>query len=95
MRAPNPDCPVCSVAQGRILVDLSRATLDDLVERFLKVNLGYGAELSVNHDSKLLFDIEETENVSKKLSELGMCFPTTCDYYIVLTVVQVSQMIAS
>ncbi|TGO31735.1 hypothetical protein BHYA_0422g00060 [Botrytis hyacinthi] len=71
-REPNPDCPVCSVAQTRLLVDMSRATLNDLVEGFLKLQLGYGEEFVVNNESGLLYDIEETENLDKKLSELGI-----------------------
>ncbi|KAG4032747.1 hypothetical protein MFRU_006g02110 [Monilinia fructicola] len=71
-REPNPDCPVCSVAQTRLLVDMSRATLNDLVEGFLKLQLGYGEEIVVNNETGLLYDVEETENLSKKLSELGI-----------------------
>ncbi|KAF7889291.1 uncharacterized protein EAF01_010784 [Botrytis porri] len=71
-REPNPDCPVCSVAQSRLLVDMSRATLNDLVEGFLKLQLGYGEEIVVNNESGLLYDVEETENLDKKLSELGI-----------------------
>ncbi|TAQ89344.1 hypothetical protein B7494_g2313 [Chlorociboria aeruginascens] len=72
IRAPNPDCPVCSVAQSRLLVDMSRATLNDLVEDFLRLQLGYGEEFSVNNEVGTLYDVEETENLSKKLSELGI-----------------------
>ncbi|KAG0651270.1 Pmt3-activating enzyme subunit 2 [Hyphodiscus hymeniophilus] len=72
IRAPNPDCEVCSVAQTRLLVDMSRATLNDLVEDFLRMELGYGDELSVKNEVGLLYDPEETENLSKKLSELGI-----------------------
>ncbi|TGO49705.1 hypothetical protein BCON_0203g00180 [Botryotinia convoluta] len=71
-REPNPGCPVCSVAQTRLLVDMSRATLNDLVEGFLKLQLGYGEEFVVNNESGLLYDVEETENLDKKLSELGI-----------------------
>jgi ubiquitin-like 1-activating enzyme E1 B len=81
MPTPNPDCPVCSVAQTRVLVDMSRATLNDLVENFLKLKLGYGDEIMVNHGDKSLYDIEETDNedlLSKKLSDLGIiiCLPS-------------------
>lgn len=71
-RPPNPDCPVCSVAQTRVLIDMSRATLGDLVEDFLKIELGYGEEIVVNHGNNLLYDVDETENLGKKLSELGI-----------------------
>ncbi|KAH9224509.1 hypothetical protein DL95DRAFT_378124 [Leptodontidium sp. 2 PMI_412] len=72
LRLPNPDCPVCSVAQTRLLVDMSRATLEDLVEDFLRLELGYGEEIVINHGDNLLYDVEETDNLSKKLSELGI-----------------------
>lgn len=72
IRPPNPDCPVCSVAQTRVLVDLSRATLNDLVEDYLRSELRYGEEFVVNNDSGILYDVEETENLSRKLSELGI-----------------------
>lgn len=78
MRAPNPDCPVCSVAQTRVLVDMSRATLNDLVENFLRLQLGYGEEFVVNHENDLLYDVEETDNLPKKLSELGMFVSWEC-----------------
>ncbi|KAL3421971.1 ThiF family protein [Phlyctema vagabunda] len=72
MRPPNPDCPVCSVTNTRVLVDMSRATLSDLVEGFLQLDLGYGEELVVNNDAGLLYDVDETENLTKKLTELGI-----------------------
>ncbi|AEO71264.1 55ed9a6b-a8f2-49cd-abf6-ef0515ff14b5 [Thermothielavioides terrestris] len=72
-RAPNPDCPVCSVFQTRAYVDLSRATLNDLVEDFLKLQLGYGdKEISVSNEVGILYDPDETDNLDKKLSELGI-----------------------
>lgn len=66
---------MCSVAQGQLLVDISRATLNDLVENFLRFELGYGEEIVVNHGDALLYDVEETDNLAKKLSELGMYSP--------------------
>jgi ubiquitin-like 1-activating enzyme E1 B len=50
---------------------MSRATLSDLVEDFLRLQLGYGEEFVVNNEVGLLYDVDETENLSKKLSELG------------------------
>jgi ubiquitin-like 1-activating enzyme E1 B len=72
MGAPNPDCPVCSVAQTRIEVDVEKTTLKDLVEDFLRSDLGYGEELVVNLDTNLLYDVEETDNLDLTLSALGM-----------------------
>ncbi|KAL2020536.1 hypothetical protein VTK56DRAFT_8336 [Thermocarpiscus australiensis] len=72
-REPNPDCPVCGVFQTRAYVDLSRATLNDLVEGFLKLELGYGEkEISVSNEVGILYDPDETDNLGKKLSELGI-----------------------
>ncbi|KAF9874492.1 ubiquitin-like activating enzyme [Colletotrichum karsti] len=72
-RAPNPDCPVCSVYQTTVSVDLSRATLKDLVEDFVRLELGFGEkEFAVNNDVGPLYDPDETENLSKKLSDLGI-----------------------
>lgn len=74
-REPNPDCPVCGVFQTRALVDLSRATLNDLVEDFVKLDLGYGdKEFSVRNDVGILYDPDETDNLEKKLSDLGEFF---------------------
>lgn len=71
-REPNPNCPVCSVFQTSAYVDLSRATLNDLVEDFLRLQLGYGdKEIAISTDAGILYDPDETENLSKKLSELG------------------------
>lgn len=50
---------------------MSRATLNDLVQDFLRLELGYGDEFVVNHGADLLYDVEETDNLTKKLSELG------------------------
>jgi ubiquitin-like 1-activating enzyme E1 B len=50
---------------------MSRATLNDLVEDFLRLQLGYGDEFVVSNEVGLLYDVDETENLNKKLSELG------------------------
>lgn len=78
-REPNPDCAVCGVFQTRAYVDLSRATLNDLVEGFLKLELGYGEkEISVSNEVGILYDPDETDNLGKKLSELGMFVGYLC-----------------
>ncbi len=51
---------------------MSRATLNHLVEDFLRLELGYGEEFVVNNEVGTLYDVEETENLSRKLSELGI-----------------------
>jgi ubiquitin-like 1-activating enzyme E1 B len=90
IRTPNPDCPVCSVAQTRIIVDMARATLGDLVEDFLRLQLEYGEEIVINHGSDLLYDIEETDNLSMKLSELGI-LTHHCYIFCLLTFLQASR----
>ncbi|MCJ1391780.1 E1 ubiquitin-activating protein uba2 [Xylographa bjoerkii] len=72
LRPPNPNCSVCGVTQSRLLVDASRATLKDLVEDVLKLQLGYGDEFSVNNEIGTLFDPELDDNLSKTFSELGI-----------------------
>ena len=94
IRAPNPDCQVCSVAQTRLLVDMSRATLNDLVEDFLRLELGYGEDISIKNEVGLLYDVDETDNLDKKLSELGNFDRTPVVLFSDL-VVQVSRVIAS
>ncbi len=69
---PNPECPVCSVVQVRAKVDLSRATLNDFIEDFLRPELGYGEkDIAVSNEVGILYDPDETDNLEKKLSDLG------------------------
>jgi len=68
---PKPGCPVCDVCQSRLAIDLTRATLEDLVEDFLKEQLGY-EEFSVSGDAGLLYDPDFDDNLPKKLTELGL-----------------------
>ncbi|KAF2637900.1 ubiquitin-activating enzyme E1 3 [Massarina eburnea CBS 473.64] len=72
LSSPNPDCPVCSVAQTTVEVDLARATLNDLVEGLLRLELKYGEEFSVNSGSSILYDPDEDINLSKTLTELDL-----------------------
>ncbi|KAI1491951.1 SUMO-activating enzyme subunit uba-2 [Biscogniauxia mediterranea] len=72
-RPPNPQCPVCSNYQTSVYVDLSKATLNDLVEGFVRMQLGYGErEFAVNSEDGLLYDPDETDNLEKKLIDLGV-----------------------
>jgi len=81
-RQPDPNCAVCGVFQTRAIVDLSRATLDDLVEDFVKLDLGFGdREFSVRNDVGILYDPDEMDNLGKKLSELGKLGPTRISCY--------------
>lgn len=77
-REPNPDCLVCGVYYTSVTVDIARATLNDIVEGFLKESLGYeDKEFVVSNEVGILYDVEETDNLDKKLSDLGM-FNFTC-----------------
>ncbi|KEZ46093.1 hypothetical protein SAPIO_CDS0942 [Scedosporium apiospermum] len=72
-RAPNPNCPVCGTYQTSAYVDMTRATLNDLVEDFVRLGLGYGdKEFIVSNEVGILYDVDETENLNKKLTELGI-----------------------
>jgi ubiquitin-like 1-activating enzyme E1 B len=70
---PNPDCPVCSVAQATLVVDTERATLNDLVEDLLRMQLGYGEEFSISTESGMaLYDPDEDQLLPKTFNELGL-----------------------
>ncbi|PNP54225.1 hypothetical protein THARTR1_05432 [Trichoderma harzianum] len=72
-REPNPDCPVCGVYYTGVIADLSRATLGDIVEELVKDQFGYGdKEFVVSNDVGVLYDPDETDNLGKKLTELGI-----------------------
>ncbi|OJD37633.1 uncharacterized protein BKCO1_6000164 [Diplodia corticola] len=72
LHPPKPECPVCSVAQTKLIVDTSRATLKDLVEDFLRLELGYGEEFSINSDAGVIYDPELEDNLPKKFGEIGL-----------------------
>ena len=60
------------------MVDLAQATLKDLVEDFVKLELGYGdKEVSVSNEVGILYDPDETDNLEKKLADLGNFFQTS------------------
>lgn len=72
-RQQNPNCPVCTSYYTGIHVDLSRATLNDVIEDFVKSQLGFGEkEFSITSDSGLLYDPDETDQLPKKLTDIGM-----------------------
>jgi hypothetical protein len=72
LKPPNPNCPVCSVAQGRVKIDPERATINDLVQDILRLQLGYGEELSLSNELGTIYDPDLEDNLPKKLSELGV-----------------------
>jgi ubiquitin-like 1-activating enzyme E1 B len=72
LNPPNPNCPVCSVAQAKVKIDLARATLNDLVENVLRQQLEYGEEFSINTEQGTIYDPDLEDNLPKKLSRLGI-----------------------
>ncbi len=72
LRPPIPDCSVCGVATSRIEVDPSRATLNDLVEDILRLQLGYGEELTINNEVGTVYDPDLDDNLDKKFEDLGI-----------------------
>ncbi|EXJ84516.1 ubiquitin-like 1-activating enzyme E1 B [Capronia epimyces CBS 606.96] len=72
LEKPNPECPVCSVAMGRVHVDLEKATLNDLVQDVLRTRLGYGEELTVLTDAGIVYDPDLEDNLEKKLTDLDI-----------------------
>lgn len=54
------------------MIDPSRATLNDLVEDVLKLQLCYGEEFSVNSEAGTLYDPELDDNLSKSFADLGI-----------------------
>ncbi|KAL9120327.1 MAG: hypothetical protein Q9187_003118 [Circinaria calcarea] len=72
LKPPNPECNVCGNTQSRLVVDTARATLNDLVEDVLKLQLGYGKEFTVNNEIGTLYDPELDDNLSKKFTDLGI-----------------------
>lgn len=72
LKPPNPNCPVCSVAMGRVEIDLRRATLNNLVEDVLRSQLGYGEEFSISNALGTIYDPDLEDNLPKKLLDLGV-----------------------
>lgn len=72
LHKPKPDCPVCSPAQALLEVDTSRATLQELVEDVLRLQLGYGEELSVETNAGVVYEPDLEDNLTKKFSEMGI-----------------------
>ncbi|KAB8342743.1 hypothetical protein FH972_022341 [Carpinus fangiana] len=74
IRPPRPDCAICGVTRVRIEVDLSRATLKDIVDSLLKTHLAYADDLSVRlqDNDGLLYDADFDDNLEKKLRDLDI-----------------------
>ena len=72
LRPPNPECPVCGICQGRVDVDLSRATLRDLVEGVLKDRLAYGEDISISTEAGTIYDPDLEDNLDKLLASFDV-----------------------
>lgn len=70
LSVPNPSCDICGVARLPLEVDLSRATLGDLVNVYLK-ELGYSEDISILTD-QLLFDPGFDDNLENELVNMGV-----------------------
>ncbi|PWY68446.1 ubiquitin-like activating enzyme [Aspergillus heteromorphus CBS 117.55] len=75
LQPPKPNCPVCSVVHGRLNIDLQRATLNDLVEGILRLQLGY-EEFSLTNGLETIYDPDLEDNLPKKLVDLGVTYET-------------------
>jgi len=71
LRPPNPACFSCGVATGHLVVDLSRATVENLVKDLLQDQLGY-EEFSVVAGRGVIYDPDFEESLPMKLSEVGI-----------------------
>ncbi|KAJ5990208.1 hypothetical protein N7499_010735 [Penicillium canescens] len=72
LNPPNPNCPVCSLLQVRVEADPEVATVNDLVEGVLRMELGY-KDLSIYHGTEEIYESSELEdNLEKKLSHWGI-----------------------
>ena len=72
LRPPHADCPVCGNVQAKLVVDPSKATLEQLVSGVLKDKLGYTDEISVSTDAGVIFDPDLDDNLSKTLADLNI-----------------------
>ncbi|KAL5343525.1 hypothetical protein BJX70DRAFT_352726 [Aspergillus crustosus] len=76
LNSPNPNCPVCSVAQAKVKVDFTRATLNDLVENVLRQQLEYVDEFSISTEQGAIYDPDYQDNLLKNFQELGVTTST-------------------
>ena len=72
LKPPNPNCPICSVANGKVIMDAELATVNNLVEDILRAQLGYGEEFSISSELGTFYDPDLEDNLPKKLCDLGV-----------------------
>jgi ubiquitin-like 1-activating enzyme E1 B len=95
-RQPNPECPVCGIFYTTLEVDLDRATLKDVIDTFIKETLGFGEkEFVLSNEVGILYDADETDNLPKKLTDLGTCYKTCAKNASLTRHVQVLVMVIS
>ncbi|KAI5300167.1 hypothetical protein KEM56_002676 [Ascosphaera pollenicola] len=68
LRPPNPKCPVCSTVLVRIGIDPDKATLEDVVEKICREQMGYGEEFAVLAAIGTVYDPDLDDNLPKKLT---------------------------
>lgn len=68
---PKPDCAICGTAQGTLVANTNKMTIEELIEQLLKTKLSYTDEISITTDEGIIYDPDMEENLSKTLSELG------------------------
>lgn len=72
LKPPNPECSVCNQASATVKTDPARATLKDLVHTVLQEKLGYADDVTVRHESTVLYDPEFDDNLGKTFAELSL-----------------------
>lgn len=65
---------MCSAFQVTLDVDFDKITLRDLVDDFSKEQLKFDedGEFVISNEVGILYDIDETDNLDKKLSDLSI-----------------------
>lgn len=78
LNPPNPNCPICSLLQVRVEIDPEVATVNDLVDGVLRMELGYGKDISIAIPGQVIYepcldpDDNLEDNLEKKLSNWGI-----------------------
>lgn len=57
---------------ARVEIDPEVATLEHLIQDVLRMELGYGKEISIGFGSESIYDPEFTDDLTKKLFDLGI-----------------------
>lgn len=57
---------------ARVEIDPELATLEHLIQGVLQTELGYGEDVSIGFGSESIYDPDFTDNLKKKLFDLGI-----------------------